>query len=269
MTSPTVGRARRASIGAVVALAAALLASDLRLPLAFSIHGERTFMVLGLVGAGALLGALRWGVVVVTIGFAALALLWLAVALTPLDRFLADGLPREDTVGPADVVYVLASDVQPDGDVSMEGTARLVHGLELIGRGLAPRLIVGELQPPHGRYAATARRLLDAYHLTAELQAIGPVATTRDEAVKLAALARAEGWKRVLLVTAQLHSRRAAAVFEAQGLEVVSSPSREARFDLEDLSAPDNRLRAFPDILHERLGIWIYRRRGWLNPATN
>jgi len=67
-------------------------------------------------------------------------------------------------------------------------------------------------------------------------------------------------------VTSPVHSRRAAAVFEAQGIQVISAPTREAKYDIDELEGFDDRLRAFTDILHERLGLWIYRRRGWVDP---
>jgi len=257
-------RRSRAVKGILVSLAAALLMNDLRIAEALSYRSERTLLVPLVVIAGVLLSAVRLQVVLTSL-LGLLAALWLAVAFTPLDRALADGLPRVDALGPADAIYVLASDVQPDGDLTVEALARLVHGIELAGQALAPRLVVGELPRPHGRYADSARRFLDELHLPTELLTVGPVGTTHDEAVLLGELFKKNGWRRVLLVTSPLHSRRAAAVFEAQGLTVVSAPTREAKYDLETLSSPDERLRAFPEIVHEELGIWVYRRRGWLD----
>src|SRR5262249_24243132 len=198
--------------------------------------------------------------------FAAVAALWLAVAFTPLDRAFADGLPRVDPLRPADAIYVLASDVHSDGDLSAESLARLDAGLELVGSGPAPGLARGDLAPPAGRYVDAAHNHLDAFHLETEVIGLGPVNTTREEGLRVAALFRERGWHRVVLVTSPVHSRRAAGVFEALGLEVISAPTREAKYDLEGLDSSDDRLRAFPDILHERLGLWIYRRRGWVDP---
>src|SRR5262249_51410477 len=116
------------------------------------------------------------------------------------------------------------------------------------------------------RYVDAAHNHLDAFHLETEVIGLGPVNTTREEGLRVAALFRERGWHRVVLVTSPVHSRRAAGVFEALGLEVISAPTREAKYDLEGLDSSDDRLRAFPDILHERLGLWIYRRRGWVDP---
>src|SRR5262249_21758971 len=87
--------ARRATSGAIGAAGAAFVAKDLRLYGALSYHGSKVAIVLGVVALGAVLGSIKlrsvaWGALV------ALAVLWLAVALTPLDRALGDGMPRSD-----------------------------------------------------------------------------------------------------------------------------------------------------------------------------
>jgi uncharacterized SAM-binding protein YcdF (DUF218 family) len=264
---PSPSRARRAVAGIPLALAATLLIDDLRLAQALSYSGDRVLLIPVAVIVGAVLCGLGLRVLVLALFLGAVAL-WTAVAFTPLDRALADGLPRADPLGPADVIYVLASDVQPDGDLTSESLSRLTHGLELAGQGLAQRIVVGELPAPHGRFAEAARRYIAELHLGIEVLSVGPVTTTHDEGVLVAELFRQHGWRRVLLVTSPFHSRRAAAVFEAAGLEVVSAPTREGKYNVEALATADERLRAFSDILHERLGSWIYRRRGWVSPAS-
>jgi uncharacterized SAM-binding protein YcdF (DUF218 family) len=254
--------ARRALSGALAAAGVALVAKDLRLFQTASYYGSRTALMLILVGGGALLGLVRLRVVAWA-ALAALALLWLAVAFSPLTARLADGLVRRDPLGPADAVYVLASSVHEDGTLSDEALYRLSHGLELVKQGLAPRLVLGELRPPHAHYAEGARALMAHLGIDTELIPVGPVGDTHDEAVAVAELGRARGWHRVILVTSPLHARRASAAFEHAGLEVVSAPAAEGRYDLM-LEDADDRLRCFGDVLHERLGLWLYHRRGWL-----
>jgi uncharacterized SAM-binding protein YcdF (DUF218 family) len=257
------GPLRRAAWGAVLGAGAGFLANDLYLAKALSITHDRSLLVVACVTAGALLGAVRLRAIIVG-ALVLLALTWLVVAWTPVTRALAAGLPRRDRPAPADAVYVLASAVRANGDLSAEALARLVHGLELVHDGLAPRLILAELAAPEDHFAQTARRLMRELGITAELVAVGPVANTHDEAVLVGALCRERGLHRLLLVTSPLHSRRAAAAFEAQGLTVLSSPSPEPHYDLDDLGQPDDRLRAFADVVHERVGSWVYARRGWL-----
>ena len=105
-------------------------------------------------------------------------------------------------------------------------------------------------------------------HLEAEIFSVGPVRRTREEGVAVAALCRERGWHRVLLVTSPLHSRRGAASLEHEGIEVLSSPASETLYDLERLDRPRERLVAFGEALHERVGLWYYERRGWTAPPA-
>jgi uncharacterized SAM-binding protein YcdF (DUF218 family) len=217
--------------------------------------------------AGACLSSRRGRPVLATT-LAATAAAWLAAAFTPLPARLADGLVRRDALQKADAVVILASRLQVDGEPTTEAHDRLVHGIELVAEGWAPRLVVTEVPPPAASHAALARRTLTRLAVTAEVLAVGPVRRTRDEAVAVAALCRARGWGRVLLVTSPLHSRRGAASLEEEGVSVLSSPALETQFDLETLDRPRERLRAFASALHERLGLWYYERQGWVKPGA-
>jgi uncharacterized SAM-binding protein YcdF (DUF218 family) len=240
-------------------------ARDLDVLTLVSYGGDRTPMV----AAAAVIGALLWltplrrplGALV-----GLLALAFALVAFTPLCAWMYQGLPRRDALADADAVFVSASRLQSDGELTTTALNRLVHGLEVIGAGKAPRLILSELPPPHGSYAAVARRLMEGLGLRAELLAVGPVRNSRDEAVAVAALGRQMGFRRLILVTSPTHSRRAAAALEHEGMSVISSPCMETRFDLERLDRADERLGAFGNLLHERVGLYVYARRGWIAP---
>ena len=91
---------------------------------------------------------------------------------------------------------------------------------------------------------------------------------TRDNAVYSAELLRARGMERILLVTSAYHMRRSLALFEGQGLEVLPAPT-----DYQQLVAPQlypawlpfvSNLYQSTDALHEIVGYWVYRWRGWL-----
>ena len=242
-------------MGAVVGATAGFLARDLL---------TDSFASLWLPAAVG--GALSWrtrlrpAMLALTI---ALGALWLSVAFTPLATHLARGLTRRDTVGPADAVLVLSSRLQADGEPTPAALSRLVHGLELLGQGLAPRIVLAELPSPSRSYAALARTLMANLGLSGELVSLGPVRRTRDEAVQVADLCRRQGWRRLLVVTSPSHSRRACAAVEREGLEVICSPAVETEFDVEHLDRPIERLRSFRFSLHEWLGLWLYQRRGW------
>ena len=73
---------------------------------------------------------------------------------------------------------------------------------------------------------------------------------------------------RILLVTSAYHMRRALALFERQGLTVVPAPT-----DYQQLVAKPavpgwlptvGALHQTTDALHEIVGYWVYRWKGWL-----
>jgi len=169
-------------------------------------------------------------------------------------------------VEPADAVFVSFSSLRPGAQGPAEVRNRLFHGIALVARGMAPCLVVCKSTEVPG--VAVARELVDAAGVTSELVVLPQAETTHEEAVAVAALARKRGFKLVLLVTSPIHSRRASAALEKEGVTVVSSPSAETRFDLDTLNTWSDRLAAFGSVMHERLGLWVYARRGWVDPLV-
>lgn len=234
---------------------------------AFSYWGDPAWFVV----AGGVVGALAWPTrlrLLVAVATTATAALWLVVAFTPVTPRLVGDTMRRDLQRSGDAIVVLASDVQHDGEPNEVEMQRLVRGAELLADGRAPRLLVTELPPPITPRLPGARALVARLGIAGEVLATDIARNTHDEAVITAGLFHRNGWRTVLLVTSPMHSRRSAAVFEAQGLDVVSCPSVETRYDLEDLSLPVDRLHAFSAIVHERIGLWVYTRRGWLAPSA-
>jgi uncharacterized SAM-binding protein YcdF (DUF218 family) len=195
---------------------------------------------------------------------------WLVVAYTPFVSWLSADLPLEQEPSESDAIVVLSSRLQSDGDPTGVALNRLVGGVRLAGAGWAPVLVVTELPPPSASYQELALHMTDDFGLDVEVLALGPVSNTYDEARAVADHAGRAGWDRVLLVTSQVHSRRARQVFASQmpEVEVLSVPVPEARFDLENLDRSSERLRAFDAVMHEHLGAWVYRRRGWIAPEA-
>jgi uncharacterized SAM-binding protein YcdF (DUF218 family) len=255
---------RPSGVGLGLGLLFGLLARDLELRSFISYWQDvHAFVLIAAIG-----GALLWNTrarLALQAGLCVFGLAWLLVAFTPLAARLAEGLVRRDALQPADAVFVLASKIQRDGELTGTAMTRLLHGLELVGEGRAPRLILSELWPPSRSYSASARAILEHMQLKREVLTVGPpIEGTRDEARLVAQLCREHGWTRLIVVTSPVHSRRAAAAFEREGLVVLSSPCVETRYDLENLPDAGDRLMAFGSIMHERIGLWVYRRRGWI-----
>jgi uncharacterized SAM-binding protein YcdF (DUF218 family) len=237
---------------------------DLGLPSLFSYWGDRS----GFVAGGALVAAALWltplrRLAAVAVGL--LLALWLAVAYTPITRSMAKGLVRSDPVQAADAVYVFGSRIQDDGDPTTDAMSRLLKGVELVADGRAPHLVVPEIKDMPGRYTPIAQEWVRTFAPKGDVLTIGPITNTRGEAVALEALFRERGWLRVLAVTSPLHTRRAAATLEAQGLEVIAVPAVETDFDLETLDSARDRRASFGGLVHEWVGLFVYAQRGWID----
>lgn len=253
----------QAVFGAALGLAAGALTRDLDLTSLVSFWGDRLILLPLAATFGALCATTRLRKAFYAV-FALLVLLWVGVAYGPLSRWLLGGLVRSDALRPADAVLVLGTRMQADGDPTAAQLSRLLRGLELVKDGLAPRLMITELPPPYASQRPFADGLLARFRPEAEIIDLGPTLNTRDEAVMAAEYLKKRGLRRIIVTSSPTHTYRAGALLEAQGLEVMAAPARETRFDLETLDRPEERLLAFGAIIHERLGILVYRLRGWI-----
>lgn len=250
--------------GAVLGLLAGFLARDLDLTTLVSFWGDRLalLVVLGpLIGGLCAVTRLRRPFYAATV---TLGLLWIMVAYGPLSGMVLSGLVRSDTLRPADAVLVLGTRMQTDGDPTSAQLSRLLRGLEVAKDGLAPRLFITELPPPFAPQRPFAEALLARFAPNTELVVLGTTVNTHDEAILAAAYLKERGLRRIIVATSPTHTFRAAALLEAQGLEVTATPAGETAFDLENLDRAEERLHAFGPAIHERVGILVYRQRGWI-----
>ena len=96
------------------------------------------------------------------------------------------------------------------------------------------------------------------------LVVVGVTRSTHEEAIRAREIIRARGWKRIILVTSPFHTRRACATFERVGVVVSCAASVSRDMAVKDLSAPDDRVKAFQVWLYEMLGSLRYRQLGWI-----
>lgn len=266
--APTDGVARRTLRGAVLAVLVWLALTRLGMHDLIG-EAELRWLPLGVV-LGALLGWRGWLAPLWLVGALA-TLTLLVVTATPVMRPAVAGLlPRDaaaDATG-ADVVLVLSSAVTDDGLVSGQGPERLLHGLALArASGLPVAVSVVRARGPHTVGSLEDQRALAGLAGIGTLVAIDSVGSTRDEAVRFAALARTRGWRRVAVVTSPLHARRACATVARVGLAVRCAPSPSRELGLRGpapLAGTEARARAFGIWLYEWIGWWTYRARGWV-----
>lgn len=223
-----------------------------------------------------------------------LSLLWLA-AMPLTARQLSRALEEQaaslspDPLPPADAVLVLGGGLRPplpprrDVEVGEAGD-RLLTGVSLVRRGLAPLLVVSGGRvgftsgDPAPAEADSAARLAGQLGIPAAriLRSVSP-RNTAEEAAAIDRLARNRGWRSILLVTSASHMPRSLATFRRRtALQVIpvpcdyQFPSRQlygtptAGSVLLDLLPSAEALDLTTRMLKEHVGRLAYRARGWL-----
>lgn len=231
----------------------------------FSIYDILIFAAVGALGSsfGRFVRAL-WIADVVLLGFTSLIQISPVMSGFTARWVRADSLPS----GGVDAVVVLSSSVTSGATLHVSGSDRLLAGADLVRRGLAPRLITTRVSGAYPNITSDAdqRRLIELAGV-ADRWILVPdhMRTTRDEMLVVRPRLRELGARRIAVVTSPLHTRRACATFERDGVGVTCVPALERS---DQTRAPRyflDRLAAFRGYLYERVGWWVYDRRGWVN----
>jgi uncharacterized SAM-binding protein YcdF (DUF218 family) len=219
--------------------------------------------------AGALLGLARRRrlLAVPVVAFAvALAI----VAYTPIMRRPVRSLIRADPIGarPVQAVVVLSGGIGTDGQLHPRALDRMLSGLALLRRNVAGTLIVSRERwgPPEQAVTSDAdqQRLVSLLERPVRLLIVDSVFSTRDEAVRIRALARTLDIASVAVVTSPLHTYRACRTFEKVGFTVTCVPSGSHDVALDTLHLATDRVRAFQMWLYELAGLTKYRLSRWI-----
>ncbi|MFK7603290.1 YdcF family protein [Deinococcus sp. SM5_A1] len=240
-----------AAIGAVLSVLAAFL-GEVRAP---------ESLLLLLIVSGGLAGGFALSRRILYLGAGILSLLLSLCLLTPVLRGPLDALTLSQPVQKADAIVVLGGGVQC-GTRALEGSSqtRLLAGLELWRAGYAPVVTVSEQSDVFSatcpKMSVIERKIIRGLYPQngPQVVTLSNVTTTTDEAARVRDLAKARNWQRILLVTSPSHSRRAAGIFASQGVNVISVPAPETRFD-STLPLPSDRLSALRTVLYE----WLSR----------
>ena len=208
---------------------------------------------------------------------ASITVLYLLVAFTPIVRGPALGLIRTDPIQKVDAIVVLSAGITPDNLLSFPGLDRLLSGVDLVKQGFASNIVVTRIGGVNVSAEPDQDRIIGLLSPAPKVFRVGRVLNTHEEAQQVTLLAKEQGWKKIILVTAPLHSSRAAATFEMLGLQVISRPciNRQyattdfrdpngGHFEIQSLSTVDDRLGVFQHLLYEKLGWWSYRRKGYV-----
>jgi uncharacterized SAM-binding protein YcdF (DUF218 family) len=219
--------------------------------------------------AGSLLGLTRVRRLLLAAA-AGLAVVLAVIAYTPAIRRPTRALVRSDPVGASAVqaVVVLSGGITDDGHLRPQATDRMLTGLSLIRRGVASTLILSRDRSPRRSQAVTSdtdqQRLIALLERPIRLLIVDSVFSTRDEAVRMRALARSLDITSVALVTSPIHTYRACATFEKVGFTVTCVPSESREMALGTLRAATDRVLAFQHWLYEWAALARYRASGWI-----
>ena len=147
----------------------------------------------------------------------------------------------------ADVIVVLGAALGPEGDLGPLLAERVLAGVEAWRAGRAPMLLMT------GKYEAVLMRRRAVKLGVPEERVLVETAalTTRENATGCAAMLRAHGMRRALVVTQRFHRARAVAAFRRAGVE-----------EAEALAYPSMPV-ALKTRLRERVARAVYRARGW------
>jgi uncharacterized SAM-binding protein YcdF (DUF218 family) len=205
-------------------------------------------------------------------GVAVAAPLWLLLCATPaftqgLQRWLEGQYDaRPPTAYPlADAIVVLGGEKLPDEpaaapDEEADARTRVGFGYLLFRAGRAPKVFLSGEHDAGPMATMLERQGVPASALRLETAS----RTTYENARNTAAQLRDEGRRTILLVTSPAHMPRAAASFEKQGLRVIPAPAFSPPAKPVDPWAPRRAmLWDASHALHEYIGLWVYRWRGW------
>jgi len=260
------GTVRKALAGAIVATLTAVAAYLLGVQQLIRIPDLALFLPAAIIGA--LIGATRLRPLV-WVPAGVVAIICIIVAYTPMVSTLARPLIRRDALpSSVDAVAVLGMGLTPDAMMRSEGLDRLLTGLSLVKRGLAPVVLASREQRSFaGKVVSNSTDLQNLVALAnpgARVIFVDSVFTTRTEAIRMGAIARANRWSTLAVVTSPMHTRRACATFEAVGLRVVCVPAAVRQSGLYAGANAEDRLRAFRAWLYEMFASSTYKSRGWI-----
>lgn len=158
----------------------------------------------------------------------------------------------QDQAAPADAICVFGA-AEYDGRPSPVFRARLDHALELYRRGIAPLIIT--LGGPGGD-AYTEGSVGEKYLVGRGVPEQDIIAETystdtEESARRVAVIARANGLRRLVIVSDGTHLFRIHAICAADGLNVLTSPRPSAAVEEPSL--------AFKRISHEMLSYTLWR----------
>jgi uncharacterized SAM-binding protein YcdF (DUF218 family) len=258
--------AQHAGTGAILGVLIAVTAHVLGVQQLIRIPDLALYLPAGVVGG--LIGPTRLRPLL-WIAATPLAVICLLVAYTPLVAVISKPMIRRDVLpSRVDAIAVLGRGLTSDGSMRSETLDRLLSGLTLAKKGVAPLMLVSRETKNFGGTSrsdsADQQEVLSLATTTVEVIFVDSVITTRVEAMRMAAIARSRGISTIAVVTSPLHTKRACGTFEAVGFKVICVPAVVRDSGLSAESNVEDRLRSFRSWLYELFATAEYRSNRWI-----
>jgi uncharacterized SAM-binding protein YcdF (DUF218 family) len=196
----------------------------------------------------------NWGLraaLVVVLAIVAGALWWTRWVYVQIETYA-----NQDQAAPSDAIGVFGA-AEYDGKPSPVYRARLDHALELYRRGIAPLIItLGGAGGDEYSEGAVGREYLMGQGVPEEAIIAETVSrNTEDSARRIAVIARANGLRRLVIVSDGTHLFRIHEICAADGLDVLTSP--RSRVPVEGGASGD--VGEFERLEHEILSYTLWR----------
>jgi uncharacterized SAM-binding protein YcdF (DUF218 family) len=196
----------------------------------------------------------NWGLraaLVVVLAIVAGALWWTRWVYVQIETYA-----NQDQAAPSDAIGVFGA-AEYDGKPSPVYRARLDHALELYRRGIAPLIItLGGAGGDEYSEGAVGREYLMGQGVPEEAIIAETVSrNTEDSARRIAVIARANGLRRMVIVSDGTHLFRIHEICAADGLDVLTSP--RSRVPVEGGASGD--VGEFERLEHEILSYTLWR----------
>lgn len=184
---------------------------------------------------------------VLILGAAGLSVGWCRWVYVQIEKYAVD-----DQAAPSDAIGVLGA-AEYDGRPSPVFRARLDHALELYHHGIAPLIITlgGAGGDDYSEGSVGREYLMSKGVPEQDIIAETESRNTEEQARRIAVIARANGLRRLVIVSDGTHLFRIHAICAADGLDVLTSP--RSRPQVEDPKLQDER------IAHEILSYTFWR----------
>ncbi len=191
-------------------------------------------------------------------------LMYFLLFQTSVPWALAAPLRVEEAPRPADAIVVFAGGVGESGQAGGGYQERVKTAVDMYRGGFAPRMVFESGFTFAFREAEIMRDLAISLGVPPSaivLETHG--VNTYDDVIRVRDLLRAQGWRRILLVSSPYHMRRALLVWRKQApdVDVVPTPVPQSQFYAHGRGASLDQLRG---LAREYAALAVYWWRGWL-----